>query len=516
MKIKRIISAFALMSFTAFIFFSCASTPEESAPSEDAVEILEDTPDDPVVYENDSENESEEISEPELNEPEAEPAEKILEPVPDEEGIFVSEENPLPSVADTEQKDDLPLVDIDDVPLISENTAEDTKTSEESVQTDSETHIASVPQPNKSETAESEESAPGAFSSAGTRETTTSAAVSTQEESSAATEDSAVTVISDSDTAEFEEETPEEKEIIPSREVTIKNNQYLDIVYPGTGWVYLGETDGGTKMRYFGRKLGSSDTSFSLRSREEGSAILHFYKNDALTGEYIDDYLAVTIKGKATDSSRAQAPSYAEAVPPKPDRTASKVLSATKDSSSDSVSEGSESVSAKKQSSSQTKTNVSKTTSAKKEESAVSQNTNTKESAGSTVIQNTTGASKVRTQESASQVQGSSNAKTKVTSKDTDSLSSDEILNLAQQSYSKGKFSECLAYLDDFFEKTASRIDEGLYLKGQTLESNSSVRNIKAALEAYEELVQKYPQSVDWEKASARITYLKRFYFNIR
>ena len=84
------------------------------------------------------------------------------------------------------------------------------------------------------------------------------------------------------------------------------------------GWVYLGEVNDSQKIRYFGRKVGSGDTTFSRRSREEGNTILHFYKNDALTGEYIDDYLEVDIKGKSNDSSRAKAPLYAEVVPPKP------------------------------------------------------------------------------------------------------------------------------------------------------------------------------------------------------
>ena len=99
---------------------------------------------------------------------------------------------------------------------------------------------------------------------------------------------------------------------------------------------------------------------------------------------------------------------------------------------------------------------------------------------------------------------------------DTTALASDDILTLAQKSYDTGKYADALSYLDRFFDKAVTRVDEGLYLKGQTLEANSEVRNIKSALETYDTLVKTYPQSIDWEKANERITYLKRFYFNIR
>ena len=94
--------------------------------------------------------------------------------------------------------------------------------------------------------------------------------------------------------------------------------------------------------------------------------------------------------------------------------------------------------------------------------------------------------------------------------------SSDQILELANKCFSEGKYKETLAHLDDFFEKATTRIDEGLFLKGRTLETPSEVRNIKEALDTYETIVNQYPQSIDWEKAKERVIYLKKFYFNIR
>ena len=52
------------------------------------------------------------------------------------------------------------------------------------------------------------------------------------------------------------------KKIKPSRSMTIKKNQYIDITYPGTGWIYLGQKDNKKDFTFFGRKLGGKDTSF--------------------------------------------------------------------------------------------------------------------------------------------------------------------------------------------------------------------------------------------------------------
>ncbi|HCA19055.1 MAG TPA: hypothetical protein DEO40_00065, partial [Treponema sp.] len=46
-------------------------------------------------------------------------------------------------------------------------------------------------------------------------------------------------------------ETYEEEDLqLPSRTIKLQKNQYLDITYPGNGWIYLGETDNTTLMRY--------------------------------------------------------------------------------------------------------------------------------------------------------------------------------------------------------------------------------------------------------------------------
>lgn len=328
-----------------------------------------------------------------------------------------------------------------------------------------------------------------------------------------------------------EKEEITEPVIVPSRKVTMLNNQYLDIEYPGNGWIYLGEKDDAKHMRYFGRKLGTENTLFSLRSREEGSTILHFYKNDALTGHYIDDYLEVEIKGTSTTSKRVTAPRYAEIVPSRPEKktfiNAEEEIKIAKKFEEEKKKEE-ESKEVPRQKKTAEKKQTERTASAQKSSTTkvpqpqqteddngdrtVIQTTEIKESAQSNPVSDDSEviqpASPVEQNETAS--------KTKVQIQDTKDMMSDKILELAQEAYNKKEYASSLAYLDDFFEKATTRIDEGLYLQGQNFESASEVRNIKAALDTYETIVRKYPQSINWAKANARVTYLKKFYFNIR
>lgn len=110
--------------------------------------------------------------------------------------------------------------------------------------------------------------------------------------------------------------------VVPSRSVVMDKEQYLDIRYPGTGWVYLGEVtkDGNSigtpSLTYFGRRRTSEDTSFTMKSTKPGTTILHFYKQDVLSATFIDDFLEVTITDKvAQNGFRVIAPNYETIVP---------------------------------------------------------------------------------------------------------------------------------------------------------------------------------------------------------
>ena len=97
-----------------------------------------------------------------------------------------------------------------------------------------------------------------------------------------------------------------------------------------------------------------------------------------------------------------------------------------------------------------------------------------------------------------------------------DKLKESELLALAKKQFANKENSNALYTLEKFFEKAVSKIDEGLFLQGQILESKSDVQNIKGAIDSYELIVKSYPASAYWTQANKRTIFLKRFYINIR
>lgn len=310
---------------------------------------------------------------------------------------------------------------------------------------------------------------------------------------------------------------------IPSRDMKMQKNQFLEVSYPGSGWIYLGDDTGRESFSYMGRKIGSTETVFTLRSKLEGEALLHFYKNDALTGTVIDDYLKIIVQGKSTTNDRVKAPSYALVVPPKPQRKAAVQTPLVENTKNSPASHETDKTPETQ------RTNI--TLNQEQKQSSIAQASAkdnlqdfNEESGSKTVIQNTQ--TKAEIEEDPDMFVGEAEVEDLMNPSETKSSenlipsnelnSSDQILELANKCFSEGKYKETLAHLDDFFEKATTRIDEGLFLKGRTLETPSEVRNIKEALDTYETIVNQYPQSIDWEKAKERVIYLKKFYFNIR
>ena len=299
---------------------------------------------------------------------------------------------------------------------------------------------------------------------------------------------------SDSATGADTEDTP-----LPSRSVRVAKNQYLDVVYPGGGWIYLGETDGTKLLSFFGKRLGDTDTVFTLRAKNAGKAILHFYKNDILTGNAIDDYLEAIVEdrtGSATD--RITAPSYADIVPSRPASSGSSTETQegngedgafeTAQNGADRAGVPADSAPLSSSASAFANGGTGENASAAENNAALSQNATKQTKALSTNVLGT----------------------------DDYALGEEGLLEKAKSAYDEKNYARALALLDLFFARATSRIDEGLYLKGQTLEAKSAQQNIKGAIGAYDELLQKWPESKQWQAARRRSIYLKRMYVDIR
>ena len=297
------------------------------------------------------------------------------------------------------------------------------------------------------------------------------------------------------DYTESENETAEaEKEIIPSRSVTLKKFEYLDVIYPGSGWIYMGLTDNSKDIAYFGRKLGTKDTKFSLQARAAGRKIIHFYRNDPLTGQYLDDYIEVIISSEnGSNKTHIEAPAFTLPVQKK-EKPVKKI-----EETSEEVNTANTEVTTT------TATSVSDTTKFSTTASAPSAIKSTSEDKNSQIADTP----------SLTESQPDDSNNTSTVSTET-SANPDSLLQEAQLLYNEKEYKVALLKLNQFFEYSTDNRDEALFLKGQILEAKSDVRDIKGSIDAYTTLTKNYPASKLWDSANKRIIYLKRFYLEVR
>ena len=338
--------------------------------------------------------------------------------------------------------------------------------------------------------------------------------ISDSTESSDNTEDDVISVGDGEEGAVTgeEEETNNAEEITPSRKVTLKKMEYLDITYPGQGWIYMGITDGSKDLTYFGRKLGTENTKFTLQARNAGKKIVHFYKNDALSGQYIDDYIEVEILNqKGSNKTHIDAPEYKQPVPKKAKEKINKDLAKNDEEISMETSESSLVQTSSNSSNVSDSNSVSSIENDSKIEKQTSAPKETKNVEG-VLEQEEEGTGGERTSSSSS----SSSSSIEKTEDKNSLTDSNTLLQEAQVLYNEKEYKLALEKINSFLESATSKRDLGLYLQGQILEAKSEVQNIKAAIEAYSTLTKNYPASKRWDDANKRMIYLKRFYLEVR
>ncbi len=519
MKLKKF--KFGLILILSVFAFSCASTPknqdedvsteisQEEVPSEQENESSENSEE---LASSENEVSAEDLQQEPLQEEEI-PAEKVtpdeLEILPELE-VETEEEFEEPELeAEPEVQDAVPEPEQPDTTVNEENQTD----SSEKKDSSSEYGIQETME-NTSELTEAENKA--------------------DTENASSSSDSEMNVLDENSEAETEiteqekEKNAVKKEISPSRSITIGKNQLINIVYPGKGWIYQGNIDeeGNIDSRnrnfiFGGRKLGAENYTFTLRSRTAGKFLLHFFKNDGLTGDYIDDYLEVIVdESKASASEAITAPSYAETVPPKVSISADKIKEEHKkklreqkeeelarqaqEKTQENSKSGKSSAGITELSSEQEKISTTIQTNGKTQETAP---------AAETVSSGSTAAAVNR----ASSQKPKENAKVEEYSEQAlEKMNESALLKTASKLYDSKDYENALKVITKFFDKASGKIDEGLYLQGQILEAKSPVQNIKDAIESYDLVVKNYPASPFWEKARNRKTFLQRFYINIR
>ncbi|UTD12554.1 outer membrane protein assembly factor BamD [Treponema denticola] len=274
--------------------------------------------------------------------------------------------------------------------------------------------------------------------------------------------------------SEFPSTEPDEsKEEKASRSVKLYTGQRLEVVYPGEGWVYLGESSAQKGIKYQQRKLQSGTSIFHFGAGDEGSYILNFSYFDVFSDNFISDSIAVHVeKAKTKLNNTVKAPDYKGPINTqkenKPDLK--------KENKYDEVLAG-------------TPLKAESSSSAKKNE-------NKKVYDAPDLI--------TVTEKSESKTSGQ------------DFKSAAEMLDMIRGYISEGNAVSALNSTEDFFKNYSVNLDEALFLRGQAYELNGPNKNVKKALEAYQTLTKAYPESKFWDKADARIRYIKKFYIDIK
>ena len=312
-------------------------------------------------------------------------------------------------------------------------------------------------------------------------------------------------------------EVAKKEDVVPSRTMRLKRNQYVDIVYPGSGWIYLGEVDGAEHFSFQGKSVSDKECVFTLRSKKPGNTILHFYKNDVLTGKNIDDYIAIEIGNEnALDSSHVVAPSYALAVPKRFERENRARASSRAEKDAPPIGGGGVLQDSDRNAEIAPKKGFDKNA----DESPLAETENLPVERVQTAIQDSRiesqGEAKIPSTKAAENSAAIKEGDANSSLRQKDGNDSQDILRLAQEAYDEGRYADALSLLKRFFEVAVSGLDAGLYLQGLVLESKSEVRDIKSAIDSYDSVVKNFPQSKFWKRASERAIYLKRFYINIR
>ena len=337
----------------------------------------------------------------------------------------------------------------------------------------------------------------------------TPAAENNSAENNSAENNSATDQNSESDD-DFNQPAADELIKTPSRSMTCHLNQYIEVDYPGNGWIFIGEDSEEPLFKYFGRKLGGTNTKFTLRSTKSGKTQLHFYKNDVLTSRYIDDYLEVEVLAeKALTNEKLQAPLYADAVPPKPVR---KAVQNTEEehaavSNSANLSDSKKEISDSPKFSPENQENNSKKEILPDEKDIKTNIQTTGENLEAT--EKETPATKSNSENFSFQENNSPAKSAEVT------VPTAKLLEQAKHSLKEKQYEKALTEIQLYLDKENTKIDEALYVQGQILEADSKVRNIKNAIDSYDTIIKKYPASPYWQDANRRKVFLTRFYVNI-
>jgi outer membrane protein assembly factor BamD (BamD/ComL family) len=90
------------------------------------------------------------------------------------------------------------------------------------------------------------------------------------------------------------------------------------------------------------------------------------------------------------------------------------------------------------------------------------------------------------------------------------------MLLAARNELAAGRPQGAIEALDRLLARYPPGMDEAFFLYGSALEQSGPLRDIRRAYGYFRKVRDDYPMSPFWDKASERISYIERHYFEIR
>ena len=330
--------------------------------------------------------------------------------------------------------------------------------------------------------------------------------------------------------------------IVPSRKISIKLGEKILITYPGLNWKFYGITDNSKDVELIERNKIRTNTTFEFITKNSGIKILHFYKFDNVTQNYIDDFIEIEIISEnsedevldvslleeeksnveKTETKTVEAPKYKKVESAKKIGTKKQIKEEnqnkekTESKETDKIEEVQKEIE-KEEKIIQNKNKVVKKLEDSKVSKTSDEETNKNKEQKQVVQKKETEIKK--SEEKLVETKTKEKATPEEENEESPSLLKSEIDDLlisAKKLYNEKKYKESLEKVNLFLELSVEKRDEALFLQGQLYESQSNVKNIKKALESYNSIIANYPSSKVWEDANKRIIYLNRFYLKGR
>jgi hypothetical protein len=292
-----------------------------------------------------------------------------------------------------------------------------------------------------------------------------------------------------------------------SRSVSAPEGSRFDLNFEGTGWTYLGDKDGKDGVLYGSRRFEGASVIFTLNAAKAGEYVLRFQRQDALRGISYEDRIGVTVAPRdkaATSQAAATAASPAAA----PTTTATPATGAQSSAPATAGSTSASSAAAAKAAT------PDSTASAKPAASASTAPSGTAAAPASAAAASPAGAAASAATPAASLP--ASTAAPAATNAAAIPDTPEGMLLYAREELAAGRPQGAIESLDRLLARYPAGMDEAFYLYGIALEQSGPLKDIKRAYSYYKLVRDGYPESSFWEKASSRIGYIERHYFEIR